>query len=522
MPQRHSPLQISEISQILFASAAEGLVVADDQGVIQLINPRIEEMFGYEESELIGQPVEILIPAKLRERHVHHRERYNVAPSKRAMGIGMDLVARRKDDSNFPVEVSLNHFDLNGDMFIMALISDVTERKKADMALKKMNQELEQIVAERTKDLKESQRLYSIISRNFPNGTINVFDRDLHYVFVEGMEMYRLGIDGSRLVGTSYLERLAPEIRGEIRDKLMGVFEGHNSNFEIQFRGRNYMINAVGLPDSQGEIHQILVVEQNITALKKAQNDIHEALEKERQLSEMKSRFVSMASHEFRTPLTTVLSSLSILKKYVERDGDKEKQFKHINRIKSSAHHLTNILNDFLSLDKLEEGKVEVDYQEFEVGPFLQEVVADLEGMAKPGQKISLSFPEDQTITSDVKILRNILHNLLSNAIKYSPENSIISLICEYRGQILTLTVSDQGMGIPEVEQKHLFERFFRAKNALNIEGTGLGLSIIKKYVDLLGGIISLESEEGKGTECTLKLPCNPIKHKGNEENSNS
>ncbi len=510
MPEGLSPLQINEISNLLFASAAEGLVVANAGGIIQIINPRVEEMFGYTRDELIGQPVELLMPMEFRKKHVGHRQRYNAHPTKRAMGIGLDLVAERKDGSNFPIEISLNHFQHHGHMMVMALISDVTERKKADQALKQLNLELEQMVAERTKDLRESQKLHSIISRNFPNGTINVFDRDLNYIFIEGMEMYRIGIDSSRLVGTSYLERLDPEIRDEIKDKLLQVFEGENSNFEIIFKGRTYMINAVALPDENGNIDQILVVEQNITALKKAQSDIKESLEKERQLSELKSRFVSMASHEFRTPLTTVLSSLSLLKKYIERDGDKEKQFKHISRMRSSVHHLTSILNDFLSIDKLEEGKVEVNLQEIDIAAFLKEITEDVEGMTKDGQTILCNFTGSGIITSDKGIIRNIMHNLLSNAIKYSPENTTITLTGKLKGEQLELVVKDQGMGIPQSEQQHLFERFFRAKNALNIEGTGLGLSIIKKYVDLLGGSINLESVEGKGTECTVILPIQP------------
>lgn len=500
---------MDEIGNLLFKSAAEGLVLTNTKGIIRLVNPRMEELFGYDEGELLGQTVEMLIPEDLRTRHVNHRHNYNEAPTQRAMGIGLDLVARRKDGSNFPIEISLNHFEHKGQMMVMALISDVTERKKSDLALKQLNQELEQKVAERTKDLKESQRLHSIISRNFPNGTINVFDRNLNYVFVEGMEMYRMGIDGSRLVGTSYLERLDIEIRDEIKDKLMEVFKGVDSNFEIIFKGRTYMINAVALPDEDGIVEQILVVEQNITPLKKAQNDIHEALEKERQLSELKSRFVSMASHEFRTPLTTVLSSLALLKKYVERDIDKDKQFKHINRIRGSVHHLTTILNDFLSLDKLEEGKIEVHLEEFDICDFLQAVIEEVEGMTKEDQEIDLKKSEKHHVVSDKNMMRNIINNLLSNAIKYSPEGSTIHVQCTWEEEELHVSVRDEGMGIPESEQKHLFERFFRAKNALNIEGTGLGLSIIKKYLDLLGGSIRLRSTEGKGTECIITLPAN-------------
>jgi PAS domain S-box-containing protein len=506
MPEGLSSLQINEISNLLFASAAEGLVVANDKGLIQLVNPRIEELFGYSSQELIGKPVELLMPEAFRKRHVEHRHQYNAQPTKRAMGIGLDLIAERKDGSVFPIEISLNHFQHHGQMMVMALVSDVTERKKADMALKQLNQELEQMVAERTKDLRESQKLHSIISRNFPNGTINVFDRNLNYIFIEGMEMYRMGIDSSHLVGTSYLERLDPQIRTEIKEKLMQVFEGENSNFEIVFKGRTYMINAVALPDDDGTIDQILVVEQNITALKKAQSDIKEALEKERQLSELKSRFVSMASHEFRTPLTTVLSSLALLKKYIERDGDKEKQYKHIARMRSSVHHLTSILNDFLSIDKLEEGKIEVNLQEVSIPPFITEIAEDVEGMAKEGQNIECEISGINQFVTDKNIIRNIMHNLLSNAIKYSPENSTIKLAVSVTDKELTLCVADEGMGIPEAEQKHLFERFFRAKNALNIEGTGLGLSIIKKYVDLLQGTIVLKSAEGIGTECTIVL----------------
>ncbi len=511
MPEGLSPLQISEISNLLFTSAAEGLVVANADGNIELINPRVEEMFGYTTSELIGQPVELLMPQALRNNHVGHRQRYNAHPTKRAMGIGLDLVAERKDGSTFPIEISLNHFQHEGHMMVMALISDVTERKKTDLALQQLNQELEQKVADRTKDLRESQKLHSIISRNFPNGTINVFDRNLNYIFIEGMEMYRLGVDSSRLVGTSYLERLDPQIRNEIRDKLMQVFEGENSNFEIVFKGRTYMINAVALPDDDGSIDQILVVEQNITALKKAQSDIREALEKEKQLSELKSRFVSMASHEFRTPLTTVLSSISLLQKYIERDGDKEKQYKHISRMRSSVHHLTNILNDFLSIDKLEEGKVEVNLQEINIKAFLEEVTEDVEGMTKKGQQIDFEFEGTELFVTDKSIVRNILHNLLSNAIKYSDENKRIALTARADESGFVFRVKDQGMGIPKSEQQHLFERFFRAKNALNIEGTGLGLSIIKKYVDLLHGSIKLNSEEGEGTECIISLPLQTI-----------
>lgn len=500
-------LDINDISSVLFQSAAEGLIVTDEQGFIQITNPRVTDLFGFDREELIGEKVELLIPDELRKRHVHHRAQYNHHSTQRSMGIGMDLVAQRKDGSQFPVEVSLNYFFVEGRKMVMALISDVTERKKADEAVQRLNQELEQKVAARTRDLRKSQRLHKLISRNFPNGTINVFDRELNYVFVEGQDLYRLGINSERLVGTSYLERLAPEIREDIREQLLEVFEGTNTSFEINFRDNTYMINAVGLQEEQGIISQILVVEQNITRLKKAEDDIREALKKERQLSELKSRFVSMASHEFRTPLTTVQSSLSLLRKYIGHEGREDKQEKHINRIRTSVHHLTNILNDFLSIDKLEEGRVEANFSECDVTEFTGEVVDELKQMAKGTQQIHYTHKGEGVIECDSQMLKNILHNLISNAIKYSPADGRIEVETEIDDITWTIRVSDNGIGIPADEQKHLFDRFFRARNVTNIQGTGLGLSITGKYVDLLKGRIDFNSAEGKGTSFIITLP---------------
>lgn len=500
-------VNIKDICEILFEAAAEGLVVADKAGEICVANPRIREMFGYSEEELIGQKVEILIPAESRKKHVKNREEYNKHPTKRSMGIGMDLRARRKDGSVFPVEVSLNHFQVEGQMMVMALISDVTERKKADERILQLNAELEKRVEERTHALEESQILYQTISRNFPNGIISVFDRNLDYVFAEGLEMYKMGITSDELKGTNYLSRLPESIREDIQAKLEKVFEGQNISFEIEVKDRTYMLNAVGLHNAEGKINQILVVEQNITKLKAAEENMRSALSKERYLNELKSRFVSMASHEFRTPLTSVLSSTSLLAKYIGKDGNEEKQEKHINRIKSSVHHLTTILNDFLSLDKLEEGKVELHPTTFDFKEFAFEAAEEIQEMAKKGQQVNYQHTGTTQVTLDKQMLKHILNNLLSNAVKYSPEDKEIEFKTSIENNELTIAVKDNGIGIPMEEQTQMFERFFRAKNAFNIQGTGLGLNIVKKYVDISGGTISFESESGKGTTFIVKLP---------------
>ncbi|MFM1932286.1 MAG: hypothetical protein RL226_1589, partial [Bacteroidota bacterium] len=402
--------------------------------------------------------------------------------------------------------ISLNYMHLDGQMLAMALVTDISERQEARLRLNQLNTSLEQKVEERTEELRESQLLYKTISRNFPNGTINVFDKKLNYVFAEGQELFRYRISSESLMGTSYLSRLPEDVRDEIGSRLLKVFEGNDSSFEIETRGQIYKLNAVGLRDANGEITQILLVEQNITEMKTAQTNMLKALEKERELNELKSRFVSMASHEFRTPLSTILSSVNLLRKE-EVFEVAERREKHLNRVRNSVQNLTAILNDFLSLDKLEEGLVQMHPADVLLNNLLLDLVEELEGLRKDGQRILLDFHEGCLVTGDEQMLRNVFINLVSNAMKYSPENTVIEISCMPVGQEIEVKVKDSGIGIPKADQEHLFGRFFRASNATNIQGTGLGLHIVKRYVDLLNGRIAFVSLPGEGTTFTVAFP---------------
>ncbi len=622
----------------MFESAGEGLLVANNEGTILMANPRVCEMFGYSKSELVGKEIDMLVPDQLKDKHVKHREGYNHLPKKRSMGAGLDLQGKKKDGSSFPVEISLNYFENEGEILVMALLTDISERKKADQNFSKtlkefadykvaldeaaivaitdqkgiimhandnfckiskysreeligqdhrivnsghhskefirnlwvtiangkvwkgelknkakdgstywvdttiipflneegkpyqyvairaditerkvmderilqLNNELEQRVEERTEALRESEKLYSTIARNYPNGTISVFDEELRYIFVEGKELYKIGVTSKDLIGTNYLDRLPKDIGANIKTHLLNVFKGMSTSFEFEYRNNHYILNAVPMPDSKGNIRQILVVEQNVTKQKKAENEIRKSLEKEKELNELKSRFVSMASHEFRTPLSTILSSVSLVQKY---DGpeNEEKRDKHISRIKSAVNNLTGILNDFLSLDKLETGKVENNPVEFDVVKFSEEMTEEMQAVAKKGQNVTYKHIGKNTkAVADKHILKNILHNLLSNASKYSDEGTEISFNTISEKTNLKIEVIDRGIGIPEEEKQHMFERFFRAKNAVNIGGTGLGLNIVKKYTELLDGEIRFESKAGEGTTFTLLIPLKP------------
>lgn len=495
------------IYAVLFESIQEGLILVDDGGVIVQNNSTSEQMFGYSNGGLIGEKIEVLVPSRARKEHVNHRDTYHKKPVKRSMGSAMKLNGQRKDGSVFPVEVSLNPFkDDNGDHFVVALVSDVTIRRESQEKLEQMTQSLEQKVKERTAELRESEQLYKSIARNFPGGVISIFDRSFSYLFAEGQGLYELGIETEDLIGINYLERLSSETKEKVKEELEKVFSGEFRSFEVEVDKRAYSLNAVPLLNDNDEIDKILVVEKNITAQREMANKLEQNLIKEKDLNEMKSRFVSMASHEFRTPLTTINSSASLILKYNEKENY-DKLDKHVARIKNAVRNLTSILNDFLSLEKLESGKITTTFQEQDLVKLIDEILDEMSGNLKSGQKLINNASSNYTYATDAQLFRNIVINLLSNAIKYSDENDIIEIDIDDQKDFCLISVKDHGIGIPQKDQERMFSRFFRAGNVINIEGTGLGLNIVERYLELLDGSLSFESKEGEGTTFFVKLP---------------
>ncbi|WP_299762311.1 hybrid sensor histidine kinase/response regulator [uncultured Pontibacter sp.] len=250
-------------------------------------------------------------------------------------------------------------------------------------------------------------------------------------------------------------------------------------------------------------------LEQTNRSLYEAEQEVRKALQKEKELHELKSRFVTIASHEFRTPLSTVLSSASLIGKYKTTEDD-HKRSKHVDRIKSAVSNLTGILNDFLSISRIEEGKIYNLPTAFDLQAFAAEVADEAQGVLKLDQKIIYSHQSpEKTACLDKQLLKNILLNLLSNASKYSAEQKEVIFTTSIKNSVVKVVVQDQGIGIPEADQAHLFTPFFRAQNVTNIQGTGLGLNIVKRYVDIMGGTINYQSELDKGTTFTVTLPQN-------------
>ncbi len=242
--------------------------------------------------------------------------------------------------------------------------------------------------------------------------------------------------------------------------------------------------------------------------LERTKNDLSAALDKERELGELKSRFVSLASHEFRTPLTSVLSSAGLVQQYADRQ-DIENIKKHAERIKSAVNGLNTILTEFLSLGRLEEGHVSVNREEALVVDCVADVFEGLKNLLKVGQTFEHQHEGPLSVNIDCNLTKNILINLISNAIKYSPEGAPILVQSQVAGNNIKISVRDRGMGIPEADQKHLFGRFFRASNATNsTQGTGLGLYIVQRYAEMMGGTVGFEStvEEGSVFWVSIKI----------------
>lgn len=399
--------------EALFEYASMGILVANEKGIIEMVNTFLLHQFGYDQKdELIGKEVEVLIPRRYEQVHHKHRDNYNRKPERRPMGVGRDLFAVRKDGTEFPVEVSLSNYAAHDGIFIIAFVIDITTRKEIENAVFLQKEQL----AEK-----------------------NLKIKDLN----QGLEQ-----------------------QVELRTK--------------QLREAMKKVEAS---------HRELTL----------------ALNKEKELGDLKSRFVSMASHEFRTPLSTILSSASLLAKYTETI-EQENRNRHIDRIKNSVHNLTSILNDFLSIGKIEDGKVEPNYTAFNVKEFVENVCNEMRGLARPRQKIECRHTGQELIFLDESLLRNIIFNLVSNAIKFTGEGGQVQVSSVVTANEFTMSVRDNGIGISPADQEHLFERFFRASNATNIQGTGLGLHIVAKYVELMNGSIQLSSELDKGTCFTIQF----------------
>jgi signal transduction histidine kinase len=361
------------------------------------------------------------------------------------------------------------------------------------------------------------QELFLQLLKNYPEGSISIIDRNFNFIYTGGELYKQLKTDPSCWIGKNIFPMFPLTLQKKIESELSKVFQGNTiSDFELQdccFAGHIYTMDAFPLVEDDNSIKRAGIIIRNISKLKKAEEGLRKALEKERELGELKSRFVSMASHEFRTPLSTVLTSAYLLSKYNTTE-EQPKRDKHIERIISSVNTLTDILNDFLSLGKMEEGKISIKPVSINIREFITGIANEIAPIQKKGQSIEYTHDGNETIMLDKGLLKQIVVNLLSNAIKFSLDESKIEIKTIQNGESFVISVIDHGIGISREDQKHLFERFFRGANAMNIQGTGLGLHIVSRYAELMNGKVTVKSEIEKGTEFVITFKHQPILQK--------
>ncbi len=400
---------------MLSEAVSEGILVVDRNHIIVATNNNADQMFGYDNHELIGRTVDVLVPEPHNTNHSHHVDRFFKTYKSGKMMVDRLLYGLRKNNEKFPIQIGLYPFVFHGIEYVFALIFDKTEINKRDLQIKELNEHLEKKIKTRT-----------------------------------------LKLQGNSGHATKKVKRR------EDAEKTMKL-----------------------------------------------------ALQRERELSELKTKFLSLVSHEFKTPLSGILTSATLVGKYKEA-ADQERRDKHLTTIIGEVRHLNSILTDFLSIERLEKGKEIYNFTKFSLSKVVNEVVYNANMLLKNGQQIK--YPRninEVVIYQDEKIVTLILTNLLYNSIKYSPEDCEIDITFEVERDGMVLKIKDHGIGIPIKDQKHIFERYFRAENALLNQGTGIGLNIIKDHIKNLDGKISFESKENQGTIFTVELPIDNRIHLG-------
>jgi PAS domain S-box-containing protein len=508
-----------EVSYYKFALIESSIIsITDTKGAIIFANDNFSKISKYSVNELIGQDLRIINSGYHPKEYIHSLWT-TIAKGNIWRG---EFKNKAKDGSYYWVNATIVPFlDGQGETYQYVVIKeDITERKQAEEELKKSDEFSRGIlnslnsyiaVLNKTGEIIKTNQAWKIMSASAEMSKANFIS--------EGKNILDI-LDKTSVAGNV----VAKDTIVGLRD----VMNGRTSVYKNQFYFKptassdewwfdivitGFIINTDMVIINIQDITDLKNIEQERddtqeanTKLQKIELELSNALAKEKELNELKSSFVSMASHEFRTPLTTIMSSLSLISRYAE-NADTESQARHINRIKISVNNLTDILTDFLTVSKLEEGKIMNDPKEINLKNFIGDIVIEMQLTVTEGINIVEKYHAKEMATIDQKLLKNIMFNLLSNAIKFSKASGIVEVIVEELEDSIVIAVKDNGIGILKEDQKNLFQRFFRGYNATNIQGTGLGLNIVAKYAELMQASLTYESIENKGSIFSLKIP---------------
>lgn len=490
----------SNIFNLLSEGVSEGIVVVNTEQVIVATNTAAVEMFGYEKHELIGQPLDILIPNKYHHTHHTHVETFIVKNEKRRIEHQQNLCGIRKNGHEFPAEIGLNPFKIYGATYVMALIIDTTERKQKENELSHWAHIFDESLNE--------MYIFDADTFTFRNANKEAL-RNIGYSIEELVKMTPIDIkpELNNLTFRKLIQPLLQDKTGKVDfETTHQRKDGTSYPVEVHLQ-----LSQIGEQKSFVAFILDITERKNYTVTlekKVAERTIQlsKALAIEKELNELKTRFLSLVSHEFKTPLSSILTSITLLGKYTQT-GQQEKRDKHVETIKNKVKYLDTILNDFLSVERLESGKVNYTIESFPLSNVINEVVYDCNMLLKNGQKILYPDNIDEIVVEfDEKTLALALSNLIHNAIKYSLEDTIIDLQVEIEKEKIVLKIIDEGIGIPKEDQKHIFDRYFRAENVLLTQGTGIGLNIAKQHLENLGASLDFSSKENQGSTFTVSI----------------
>ena len=513
----------------IYEGSNDAVMLLTDQGFFDC-NQRTLDMFGVAtRSDFVAfHPSDISPPTQPDGRDSETAAGEKIMKAFQTGECRFEWLHSRVDGTVFPAEVLLSAFDYEGRRVLQATVRDITERKRIEQELHELNTDLEARIEQRTQEMRTTlsmlaesrQKLQGIVDtaldavvRVDALGTIVGWNRQAETVFgwstqeALGRTLHETIIPPQyRAAHLHGMSRFMAGNASTVIDQRIEISALHRSGHEFPIE---LAITRVVLEDSSK--FEFCSFIRDITQRKRAEEEIRASLEQQKELNQLKSRFVAMASHEFRTPLATILLSTDLLKHYIDRlpVSERDDLFQSINQ---AVRRMTKMLEDILTI-----GKAEAEQAQFNPSPLVidvfcrelvEQVLAEQDSMGTKRSQVKLSVEGDGLQAQfDEKLLRHIFENLLSNAAKYSPDGAVVDFQVVCNPQSFVFTVADRGIGVPAKDLPRLFESFHRASNVGNIAGTGLGLAIVKRSVELHSGSITVSSVLGEGTVFVVTLP---------------